>query len=60
MNVKFAIDCLQNNEWDVDRAFTNFEQVKVRCYLFILLLSFKFLTLLVFRRPWATRRSYNY
>ncbi|PAV16685.1 NTF2 [Pyrrhoderma noxium] len=28
MNVKFAIDCLQNNEWDVDRAFTNFEQVK--------------------------------
>ncbi|KAI0303614.1 hypothetical protein B0F90DRAFT_1707401 [Multifurca ochricompacta] len=28
LNVQFAVDCLQNNGWDVDRAVANFEQVK--------------------------------
>lgn len=32
LNVQFAVDCLQNNGWDVDRAIANFEQVKVRVY----------------------------
>ena len=29
LNVKFAVDCLQNNEWNMDKAYANFEQVKV-------------------------------
>jgi nuclear RNA export factor len=29
LNVQFAVDCLQNNGWDVDKAVANFEQVKV-------------------------------
>ena len=29
LNVQFAVDCLQNNAWDLDRAIANFEQVKV-------------------------------
>lgn len=28
LNVKFAVDCLQNNGWTVERALANFEQVK--------------------------------
>ncbi|CCL98168.1 uncharacterized protein FIBRA_00162 [Fibroporia radiculosa] len=28
LNVKFALDCLQGNAWDVERAVANFEQVK--------------------------------
>ncbi|KAJ2926056.1 hypothetical protein H1R20_g11039, partial [Candolleomyces eurysporus] len=28
LNVKFAVDCLQNNEWNMDKAYANFEQVK--------------------------------
>lgn len=36
LNVQFAVDCLQNNAWDLDRAIANFEQVKVsgplRCW----------------------------
>lgn len=28
LNVKYAVDCLQNNGWDMDRAVANFEQVK--------------------------------
>jgi nuclear RNA export factor len=28
LNVQFAVDCLQNNGWDVDKAVANFEQVK--------------------------------
>jgi len=28
LNVKFSVDCLQNNGWDVQRAMANFEQVK--------------------------------
>ncbi|KAI5120208.1 hypothetical protein M0805_006314 [Coniferiporia weirii] len=28
LNVKFSVDCLQNNAWDVERAVANFEQVK--------------------------------
>ncbi|KAL4064487.1 hypothetical protein J3A83DRAFT_4360985 [Scleroderma citrinum] len=28
LNVKYAVDCLQNNGWDVDRAIANFEEVK--------------------------------
>lgn len=30
LNVKFAVDCLQQNGWDHERAVANFEQVKVR------------------------------
>jgi hypothetical protein len=30
LNIQFAVDCLQNNGWDVERALANFEQVKVR------------------------------
>lgn len=30
LNVKFAVECLQGNGWDVERAVVNFEQVKVR------------------------------
>lgn len=29
LTVKYAMDCLQNNGWDQDRAMANFEQVKV-------------------------------
>lgn len=29
LNVQFAVDCLQNNRWDVEQAVANFEQVKV-------------------------------
>ena len=29
LNVKFSMDCLQNNGWDFERAVANFEQVKV-------------------------------
>ncbi|KAG5653640.1 hypothetical protein H0H81_011742 [Sphagnurus paluster] len=28
LNVRFAIDCLAGNAWDLDRAVANFEQVK--------------------------------
>jgi len=28
LNVQFAVDCLQNNRWDVEQALANFEQVK--------------------------------
>lgn len=28
LNVRFAVDCLENNGWDIPRAITNFEQVK--------------------------------
>ena len=30
LNVKYSIDCLAGNEWDLDRAVSNFDQVKVR------------------------------
>ena len=30
LNVNFAVDCLQQNGWDHERAVANFEQVKVR------------------------------
>lgn len=29
LNVKFAVDCLTGNAWDLERALANFEQVKV-------------------------------
>jgi hypothetical protein len=29
LNVKYSVDCLQNNGWDQERAIANFEQVKV-------------------------------
>ena len=29
LNVKYSVDCLQNNGWDEERAIANFEQVKV-------------------------------
>ncbi|KAF9223914.1 NTF2-like protein [Gyrodon lividus] len=28
LNAKFAVDCLENNAWNLDRAIGNFEQVK--------------------------------
>ncbi|KAI0267684.1 NTF2-like protein [Gloeopeniophorella convolvens] len=28
LNVQFAVDCLQNNSWDVEQAVAKFEQVK--------------------------------
>jgi nuclear RNA export factor len=30
LNAKFAVDCLQNNAWNMEHAIANFEQVKVR------------------------------
>lgn len=30
LNVQYSVDCLTNNGWDVEKAFANFEQVKVR------------------------------
>lgn len=30
LNVNFAVDCLQQNGWDHERAVANFDQVKVR------------------------------
>jgi hypothetical protein len=30
LNVKFTVDCLEMNGWDMERASANFEQVKVR------------------------------
>ena len=29
LNLQYAEDCLKNNEWDVEKAMANFEQVKV-------------------------------
>ena len=29
LNVKFSVDCLTGNGWDVDRAVANFIEVKV-------------------------------
>ncbi|KAI0635688.1 NTF2-like protein [Trametes polyzona] len=29
LNLQFAEDCLKNNDWDLERALANFEQVKV-------------------------------
>ena len=29
LNVKFSVDCLEGNGWDLERAVANFEQVKV-------------------------------
>jgi TAP C-terminal domain len=29
LNVKFAVDCLTGNQWDLDRAVANFNEVKV-------------------------------
>lgn len=29
LNVKFTVDCLEMNGWDLERAAANFEQVKV-------------------------------
>jgi nuclear RNA export factor len=29
LNVKYAVDCLAGNGWDLERAIANFEQVKV-------------------------------
>jgi hypothetical protein len=34
LNVQFALDCLQNNGWELDVAIANFEQVKVCTGLF--------------------------
>ncbi len=35
LNIQFAVDCLQNNGWDADRAVANFEQVKVRGWMLL-------------------------
>lgn len=32
LNVKFSVDCLAGNEWDLERAVANFEQVKVSIF----------------------------
>ncbi len=37
LNVKFAVDCLVQNEWDVDKAVANFEQVKVGLHAVLVL-----------------------
>lgn len=29
LNVKFSVDCLGNNGWELERAVANFEEVKV-------------------------------
>ena len=29
LNLQFAEECLKNNDWDLERAMANFEQVKV-------------------------------
>lgn len=29
LNLQFAEDCLKTNDWDIERALANFEQVKV-------------------------------
>jgi hypothetical protein len=45
LNVKYAIDCLENNGWDFERAITNYHQVKVsvkevnHCYRSLLMLA---------------------
>ncbi|TFK62148.1 NTF2-like protein [Pluteus cervinus] len=31
LNVNFAVQCLQGNDWDLERAVANFLEVKVRC-----------------------------
>ena len=35
LNVKYAVECLQGNGWDVDRAVANFQEVKVCCVILI-------------------------
>lgn len=30
LDVRYAVDCLEQNGWDHERAVSNFEQVKVR------------------------------
>jgi TAP C-terminal domain len=39
LSVPFAVDCLQNNGWDVDRAVAKFEQVKVCLWVLIILVD---------------------
>lgn len=34
LNVEYAVQCLEGNAWDVERAVANFEQVKVRDFDF--------------------------
>jgi nuclear RNA export factor len=36
LNVQFAVECLEGNGWDIERAIMNFEQVKVNLLLLIL------------------------
>lgn len=36
LNVKFSVDCLTGNGWDLERAVANFNQVKVGLRLFLL------------------------
>ena len=36
LNIKFSVDCLESNGWDLEKAVANFEAVKVRftsCFL---------------------------
>lgn len=35
LNLQFAEDCLKNNDWDLERALANYEQVKVRATLMV-------------------------
>jgi hypothetical protein len=34
LDVRYAVDCLEQNGWDHERAVANFEQVKVRMHQF--------------------------
>ncbi len=38
LNIKFAVDCLEGNGWDIERAVANFGQVKVCTMLSFILL----------------------
>lgn len=33
LNVKYAVECLQGNGWDPEKAVANFEEVKVRVFI---------------------------
>jgi nuclear RNA export factor len=40
LNQQFALQCLEGNGWDLERAWANFMELKVRC----LLVPFPFLS----------------
>jgi hypothetical protein len=52
LNVKFSVDCLTGNGWDLERAVANFNQVKVGLRLFLLTTVGMLTFCILFREHW--------